>query len=194
VLYRLSKLAERQACAAVTMRHLNKSAGGKAIYRGNMSIGVIGHARVGLLVAEDPDDERYRILAMPKINCGPKQASLRFALEPVRELDVCKIGWLGPSPYSADQLVSSQRSEEQKELAEEKLTKVEQAKDILEWLLESSTTGMLVIKDANAELANAGLSGSSVERAVKQLGLLVQYTVNGDGERTYYWVRKGVDV
>ncbi len=113
VLYRLSKVAERRDCTTVTMRHLNKTSGGKAIYRGNMSIGVIGHARIGLLVGEDPDDERYRVLAMAKINCAAKQASLRFALEPVPELDVCKITWLGPAPY-ADDLVSTQRSEEQK--------------------------------------------------------------------------------
>jgi hypothetical protein len=112
----------------------------------------------------------------------------------VPELDVCKIGWLGPSPYTADELVSAQRSEEQKELAEEKLTKVEQAKAILEWLLENSTTGKLVVKDAKAELASAGLSGSSVDRAVKQLGLVVQYTVIDKDERVYYWVRKGADV
>jgi RecA-family ATPase len=36
VLYRLSNLAERQGCAVVTMRHLNKTSGGKAIYRGSM--------------------------------------------------------------------------------------------------------------------------------------------------------------
>jgi hypothetical protein len=137
------------------MRHLNKTAGGKAIYRGNMSIGVIGHARVGLLVAEDPDDDAYRILAMPKINCGPKQPSLRFALEPVPELDVCKIRWQGTSSYTADDLVGTHASEEQKEQAQEKATKVEQAKAILEWLFESSTTGSLVITAAKAELAKA---------------------------------------
>jgi hypothetical protein len=49
VLYKLSKLAEKYNCAIIVMRHLNKSGGGKAIYRGNMSIGVIDHARVGWL-------------------------------------------------------------------------------------------------------------------------------------------------
>ena len=115
VLYRLSKVAERRDCTTVAMRHLNKSPGGKAIYRGNMSIGVIGHARLALLVGEDPDDERYRILAMSKINCAAKQASLRFALEPVPELDVCKIAWLGrrrtaPTSWSAASAARSRRS------------------------------------------------------------------------------------
>jgi hypothetical protein len=103
---------------------------------------------------------------MQKINCAPKQASLRFVLEPVPELDVCRIGWLGPAPYSADDLVGTERSEEQKEPAEEKLTKVEQAKAILEWLLESSTTGSLVITAAKSELAKAGIYGGTIGRVV----------------------------
>jgi hypothetical protein len=55
VLYKLSKLAEKYNYAIIVMRHLNKSGDGKALYRGNMSIGVVGHARIGLLIAEDPN-------------------------------------------------------------------------------------------------------------------------------------------
>src|SRR5262249_39672058 len=43
-LYKLSKMAERTKTSIIAMRHLNKTSGNKAIYRGNMSIGVIGHA------------------------------------------------------------------------------------------------------------------------------------------------------
>jgi hypothetical protein len=150
-----------------------------------MSIGVIGHARVGLLVAEDPDDEHLRVLAMPKINCGPKQESLRFALEPIG--NVCRIGWAGTSHYSADELLQSPHSEQQKELQEERATKVEKAKEILEWLLEGSTTGSLVIKNAKAELAKAGIYGGTIGRAVQQLNLEVHYTVADKGERMYFW-------
>jgi hypothetical protein len=39
VLYKLSKIAERNNCTIIVLRHLNKSGGGKAIYLGNMSIG-----------------------------------------------------------------------------------------------------------------------------------------------------------
>ena len=65
-----------------------------------MSIGVIGHARAGLIVAEDPDDPEARVLAMAKINCGATQASARFALKPVG--DVCRIHWLGSSSRDGD--------------------------------------------------------------------------------------------
>jgi hypothetical protein len=82
LLYHLSQIGERHHCAVVPHRHLNKSSGTKALHRGNLSIGVIGHARVGLLVAEDPDDASARILAITKMSDGPKQASLRFRLQP----------------------------------------------------------------------------------------------------------------
>jgi hypothetical protein len=44
------------------------------------AIGVIGHARTGLLVAQAPDNEDERILAVAKSNPGRMPASLRFAL------------------------------------------------------------------------------------------------------------------
>jgi hypothetical protein len=34
VLYKLSKIAERNTCTIIVLRHFNKSGGGKAIYRG----------------------------------------------------------------------------------------------------------------------------------------------------------------
>ena len=44
-----------------------------------------GHARTGLLVAQDPDDDKQRILAVSKCNMTVKPASLRFALETLAE-------------------------------------------------------------------------------------------------------------
>jgi hypothetical protein len=45
--------------------------------------------------------------------------------------------------------------------------------EILEWLLEGSTTGTLVITNAKAELAKAGIYGGTIGRAVQQLNLEV---------------------
>src|SRR5918997_427133 len=49
----LAALAERKGAAVLLVRHLNKSAGGNALYRGGGSIGIIGAARAGLVVAPD---------------------------------------------------------------------------------------------------------------------------------------------
>ena len=50
------------------IRHLNKSGGGHAMYRGGGSIGIIGAARSAFLIARDPDDETgaRRIFAVTK--------------------------------------------------------------------------------------------------------------------------------
>ena len=51
----LAQLAEATGATIVLIRHLNKQAGGNPLYRGGGSIGIIGAARMGLLVAPDPD-------------------------------------------------------------------------------------------------------------------------------------------
>ena len=56
-LHILSGLAERTRCCVIVLRHLNKSGGSNAIYRGGGSIGIIGAARAGFMCGRDPDDE-----------------------------------------------------------------------------------------------------------------------------------------
>ena len=102
-LFHLARLAERQNCAVVCLRHLNKTNGDKAIYRGGGSIGIIGAARAGLLVAADPDDPKRRLLAVTKCNLAAPPRPLRFALEPCD--GVCRVAWLGGADYEADELV-----------------------------------------------------------------------------------------
>jgi len=78
----LKGLAERTGAAIVAVRHLNKSMTANPIYRGGGSIGIIGAARCGLLLAPDPDDAERRILASTKDNLGPPPPSLAFRLLP----------------------------------------------------------------------------------------------------------------
>ncbi len=52
----LADLGERTGAAIVAVRHLRKAGAENPIYRGGGSIGIIGAARAGLLVARDPDD------------------------------------------------------------------------------------------------------------------------------------------
>jgi hypothetical protein len=92
-LHRLKKLAEKQQCTIVYLRHLNKGTGTKAIYRGGGSIGIIGAARAGMLVAQDPDSSFHRILACTKSNLAAKPPSLRYVLDPTDSSGVCRIGW-----------------------------------------------------------------------------------------------------
>ena len=184
VLYKLSKIAEKHRCSIICMRHLNKSSNGKAIYRGNSSIGVIGHARAGLLVAQDPDNEDKRVLAVSKSNLAAKPKSLTFVLDPVG--DVCRVGWCGTSHYIADQLVAPPPTKEEQEAKDDKHTKMQQAKTIIEWLIGED--GKVEVQTAKKECFAAGLSLSTIERAVKDLALTVSYTFDPEThKRIYYW-------
>jgi RecA-family ATPase len=179
VLYKLSRMAERRRCSVLCVRHLNKGNGGKALYRGNMSIGVIGHARAGLLVAPAPDDATGRILAVTKCNLAARAGSLRFTLAAAGA--VCRVDWNGTSPYHADQLVQAPPSATEKEAREEARTKQQLAEELLRLLL---TEGSVTVKRAKAEAAGAGISARVLERAARALKLKVSFR-HVEGKRVY---------
>src|SRR5262249_55427589 len=101
VLKRLREVAERWACAIIIVRHFTNRPGGKAIHRGGGSVGIIGHARVGLIVTKDPDDEERRVLAVAKNNVAAKAPSQAYRLVPT-DAGVCTVEWCGTSEYDAD--------------------------------------------------------------------------------------------
>jgi hypothetical protein len=183
VLYQLSRIAERRRCAVICMRHLNKSGGRRALYRGNMSIGVIGHARAGLLIAPDPDETSARILAVTKCNLAAAPASLRFRLAPAADSEVCRVDWLGTSPYSADQILHPPTSADERETREEATTKVMLAMTILQELLAN---GPQELRRLKKECAAAGLSNRTVERAARRLGLCLRHCIE-EGRNIYTW-------
>jgi len=103
-LHQLAELAEQTRCAILLLRHLTKGGRKKALYRGGGSIGIIGAARSGLLVAADPDSPRHRILAVIKSNLTILPQALRFTLE-AGPAGACRVLWCGSSLYQADELV-----------------------------------------------------------------------------------------
>ena len=76
----LAHVAEETGCTILVVRHLRKSESSTAIYRGRGSIGIIGQARIGLAVAQDPGDANKRVLMVTKSNLGPMPTSLSFGL------------------------------------------------------------------------------------------------------------------
>src|SRR5436305_682651 len=72
-------LAARYRCVILLIRHLNKAAGSRALYRGLASIAFAALCRSAYLVARDPDDPARCVLAEVKNNLGPPQPSLAYA-------------------------------------------------------------------------------------------------------------------
>jgi hypothetical protein len=169
----LAALAERTGVAVLIVRHLNKSAGGNTLYRGGGSIGIIGAARSGLVVAPDPEDPERRILASNKHNLAKAAQSLVFRVGTAPN-GAARVAWGGTSGLSASDILKEPADPEQRSAFSE-------AKDFLsKELADGRVAAELVKKDARA----AGVSERTLKRAKRALG--VGSEKEGDG--TWSWV------
>jgi putative DNA primase/helicase len=105
-LHPLKELAQAQNATVLLVRHLNKSVGANPLYRGGGSIGWVGTARAGLLVAKHPEDESLRVLAAVKMNLAEMPPSLVFRVVGW-ELDsrISCVKWVGSTEHNADSLL-----------------------------------------------------------------------------------------
>jgi hypothetical protein len=171
------RLAERTGVAIVIVRHLSKTGGAKAIYRGGGSIGIIGASRAGLLVAADPDDESRRILAPTKANLGPKPPALAYRLIPSSMRDCARVVWEGPTAHQADDLLAVRA-----DMAPEDRSAQDEAVEFLhDWLALGSEKAADVKKAAR----QAGISESTLDRARRKAG--VQFRREGFGPGSVVW-------
>jgi hypothetical protein len=112
----LASMAERTGAAVVVIRHLNKSAGASALYRGGGSIGITGAARAVVLVAPDPEDPEggRRIVAMSKSNLAPLPPALAYRLVSDAALGCARIEWEGPTEHRAAELLAMPQTEDER--------------------------------------------------------------------------------
>ena len=155
----LSALAEETGAAVVIVRHLNKSGGKNPIYRGGGSIGIIGAARSGMLVAKHPEDEDLRVLSMAKSNLAAPAPSLIFTLEEAQNSAV-RVEWLGESELSAAELLGTP--------SDDQPSAVEAAGEFLRTLLAD---GPVAQRDVKAAAREAGISMATAKKAKKELGV-----------------------
>ena len=170
----LAALADRTGCAIVAVRHLNKASGGNVLYRGGGSIGIIGAARVGLLVAPDPDDESgsRRVLAVTKCNLAPIAPALGFTVESATvesaagTVETSGIVWGEATGHTAAQLLAMPSDDEERGA-------VGEAADVLASILAGGPVGA---KEAQAEARQAGISEATLRRAKSALGVTARRT------------------
>lgn len=177
VLHALARIAERLDCTIIVIRHLNKSGGGKALYRGGGSIGIVGAARVGLIVAEDPDDASRRILAVAKCNLAGRASALAYVIEE-HPIERCgHIRWLGTTRHSADQLVAP-RVDDGADARPRALA--------AEFLTDLLAEGPMAVQDVKRAAQDAGLTWGTVRRAQEDLGI-TPTKVGRPGDREQWW-------
>ena len=156
VLTPLSQLAQRTGAAIVVVRHPNKMVGQSALHRGGGSIGIIGAARSGLLVAPDPHDPEgpRRILAAVKNNLAPPAPSLAYHIEGEKD-GAGRIVWEGVASFSANQLIAPPLDGEESSMLTE-------AMDFLRGALADGTQPAAAMTKAARE---AGITEQTLRRA-----------------------------
>lgn len=181
VLGRLSKLADSTGCAIVLIRHLNKAKGGDPIYRGGGSIGIVGAARAGLLVAADPSNPEVRVLASIKSNLGPAPKSLSYRLTGV-ESGVARVEWGGEVEHSAHDLLRGPDDEGDQDARTE-------AEHWLDDYL--SAQGETRSDEIKRDAAKTMIAERTLKRAMKSLGVVV--SCRGMPRRTYWSLPNGAN-
>lgn len=177
VLAGLAAMAERNGCCVLLLRHLNKSAGGSAMYRGGGSIGIIGAARVGLLAALDPEDENRRVLAGIKSNLAEMPDALGYQLLDSPEHGCARVEWLGTTGHTAAALLAGPRDEDER-------TERDEAGD---WLLDYLASNGYEVPSGQIKKAAHGESIS--ERTLKRAKAKMHvghYSTKTTPRRTYW--------
>lgn len=161
VLARLKSLAERTGAAVLLVRHLNKMPGGNPLYRGGGSIGIIGAARSGLIVAQDPDDPdgKRRVLASSKQNLAEPKPSLVFGVASSAANGAARVEWHGGSSLDAAELMRAPLEEEEKSALEE----------ALEFLKDELSDGPIAAKQVKLNAKGEGVSERTLNRAKARL-------------------------
>lgn len=171
VLAALARFADRHGCAVVIVRHLRKTSGDRAIYRGIGSIDFTGAARSVLRVGQDPANEQRRVVVQVKTNLGPMAKGLAFTIE------AGLFRWLGISTVTAEQMDMPQD--------EETRTKLEEATDFLrEELADGPRPGAELIKEARKQL---DISERTLKTAKARVGIEHYRETTADGRARWYW-------
>jgi hypothetical protein len=175
VLASLTYMAGRTGAAVLVVRHMNKGQG-SALYRGSGSIGIVGAARAGLLVAPDPDDDNRRVLAMTKSNLAKMPDALAYRLVDDERYSCARVVWDGASRHTAADLVRPPVDEDQAPALAE-------AVRVLEEILSD---GPLAAGNVKKMAAQAGVKERTLDRARQVLGVTARRKGFGQGAH-YEW-------
>lgn len=174
-LHPLTQLADRRGTAILIVRHLNKNENVKtALYRGGGSIGIIGAARCGLLVARDPSDSERRVLAVMKSNLAQRPPALLFSVAGA-DNGASRIVWHGQAELQPELLLSSTAEPEEPHA-------VSEASEFLRVMLKDRA---VLVTEVQRQALVLGISPRTLRRAKVKLGVQSQRQGFPDGE--WYW-------
>jgi AAA domain len=174
----LTVMAGRTGTGIVAVRHLTKEGRHKAMYRGGGSIGIIGSARAGLLVADHPKEKGLRVLTATKSNLAQKPLALVYRVvqspagQPVIE-------WTDIAEMTADEALHPPKEPKREELGLLRAS---------EWLTAALREGARPAGELIAEALAAGIGERTLQRAKDAAGVISKL-VNVDG-KPKHWLWK----
>jgi DNA repair protein RadA/Sms len=162
----LTKVAERTHCAIVIIGHMNKSSGGKSLYRGLGSIDIVAAARSVLLIGRSPDNRNIRVMAQIKNSLEREGPTLAFELEENQG-----IRWIGQYDMTVDDILNG--------APDESNTKLDKACAELKRLLQAGKQPCNTIYEA---MEGESIGKRTVDLAKKLLSIVSVKVVD-----KWYW-------
>ncbi len=174
----MAALAAETGAAILFVRHLRKSGGPNAIYRGAGSIGIMGAMRTGLMISRHPDDQELRVMAQTKSNIGPIGPSFAFRLERNEITKQAFVDWTGRLDLSAQDLCGGGAPARAGRVARDRAT---------EWLRQFLADGPRRTVDVQLAANAAGFASRTLDRAKE--ALRVRSEAVREGDKTVWWWR-----
>lgn len=172
------EIAKRFNCSVIVVRHLTKNTKIKAIYRGQGSIAATGAARVVVTVGSHPDEADVCVMAVTKLNIGPKPLALTFEIQAIANSrsrgrkNRSRFVWGDFVELTSDEIVIAAPAKTR--------GKRDQVENFLQEILADGP-----MKKQNIERAAEarGVSMKTLYRVAKDIGIVMQQ--QGWGEKKY---------
>jgi hypothetical protein len=171
-------MAGRTGAAIVLVRHLTKEGRHKALYRGGGSIGIIGSARSGLLVADHPKEKGLRVLTVSKSNLAAKPLALVYRVVK-NPAGLPVIEWTDILELTADEALHPAKEPKREELGILRAA---------EWLTEALRDGARPAGELIREALAVGIGERTLQRA-RDAAHVISKLVNVDG-KPKHWLWK----
>lgn len=169
----LSNLAEKYSCAVLLIGHMNKSSGGKMLYRGLGSIDIAAAARSVLMVTRDEENPDIRYLFPIKSSLAPEGSAVGFYMSPENGFQ-----WIGKCNIDTKELKTR--------TVKRKQGKRELAKDILRVMLSEEDKPA---KEILERMEMLGIGNRTARTAQKELGIKAYKK-----QYVWYWKLEGEHV
>jgi hypothetical protein len=172
----LIALARGRECVILMVRHLNKTAGRRALYRGGGSIAFVAACRSAWLIDQDPENPERRVLAVVKNNTARRPESLAYELMAAENQPCPNVVWHGRTKWTADELLARRPGCQA-------LPRDRAKEFLLNFLVEGARTSREVWAAADEH----DLTSRTIKRAKTDLGIR-SVRVWAGGTRLSYWL------